>query len=235
MSESVPAAAARPLIEARGLTRTMPGPVPVTLVRDIDLTVRPQEFVAITGPSGSGKSSLLYLLGLLDRPSAGTVWLDGEDTGRLDGAALAGLRLRQLGFVFQFHFLLPEFSALGNVLIPMRKLGALDTGAARARAHALLDELGLGDKTAQRPGQLSGGERQRVAIARALANRPSVILADEPTGNLDSRNSQLVFDIFARLVREFGTTVITVTHDEHLAARAERRVHIVDGQVVRDG
>ncbi len=223
-----------PVLEARGLGRELTGPMPVVLVRGVDLAFRPREFVAITGPSGSGKSSLLYLLGLLDRPTEGAVWLEGQDTSRLDRGALAALRLGRLGFVFQFHFLLPEFTAFNNVLVPMRKRGALGAAAMRERAQALLDELGLGDKGHKRPDQLSGGERQRVAIARALANEPGVILADEPTGNLDSHNSDRVFEIFARLAEERGTAVIAVTHDEHLAARAGRRVHIVDGRVVSD-
>jgi lipoprotein-releasing system ATP-binding protein len=220
------------VLEARGVSRVLTGPVPVTLVRDIDLAVPAGAFVAITGPSGSGKSSLLYLLGLLDRPSRGTVLLEGRDTARLDSAALAALRLARLGFVFQFHFLLPEFTALGNVLIPMRRLGALDEPAMRARAAALLADLGLAGMAGKRPDQLSGGERQRVAIARALANGPRVILADEPTGNLDTKNARTVFDIFARLARDHGTAVVTVTHDDHLAALTDRRIHLVDGRIV---
>ena len=176
--------------------------MPVTLVQDIDLSVAPGEFVAITGPSGSGKSSLLYLLGLLDRPSAGRMLLEGQDTALLSGQDLAALRLARLGFVFQFHFLLPEFSALDNVLIPIRRRGVLKPEAARARAMALLDALGLAEAAAKLPEQLSGGMRQRVAIARALANDPVLLLADEPTGNLDTKNAAAVFDIFARLAAE---------------------------------
>ncbi len=159
------------------------------------------EFVAITGPSGSGKSSLLYLLGLLDRPSVGRVRLEGRDTTGLSGDALAALRLARLGFVFQFHFLLPEFSALDNVLIPIRRRGVLDERAAWARGMELLSMLGLADAAAKLPEQLSGGMRQRVAIARALANDPALLLADEPTGNLDTKNAAAVFDIFAELAR----------------------------------
>ena len=219
-----------PVLEARGLTRVLPGPVPVTLVNGVDVAVAPGEFVAITGPSGSGKSSLLYLLGLLDRPTAGTVLLDGADTGPLDGDALARLRLEKLGFVFQFHFLLPEFSVLDNVLVPMRKRAALPRAAMTERALGLLDRLGLADQARKRPDQLSGGQRQRAAIARALANAPRVLLADEPTGNLDTRNAQTVFDIFRDLAAETGTAVVTVTHDEHLASQTDRRLHMVDGR-----
>ncbi|EWY41070.1 ATP-binding protein [Skermanella stibiiresistens SB22] len=221
-----------PVIKARGVGRVLPGPVPVTLLDGIDLSIGEGEFVAITGPSGSGKSSLLYLLGLLDRPTSGSILLDGRDTARADAAELAGLRLVKLGFVFQFHFLLPEFTVLGNVMIPMRKLGGGSDAELRRRAEGLLEDLGLGDQMTKLPTQLSGGQRQRVAIARALANRPRVILADEPTGNLDTKSAQTVFDIFARLARETGTTVITVTHDEGLAAQTNRRVQLVDGRLV---
>lgn len=219
-----------PLLEARRVTRQLPEGA--TLVSDVNLTFRQGEFVAITGPSGSGKSSLLYLLGLLDRPSSGAVLLDGADTARLSAAQMAGLRLRRLGFVFQFHFLLPEFSALDNVLIPIRRLGALAGREASAKAMSLLDSLGLAPAAQKLPEQLSGGMRQRAAIARALANDPALILADEPTGNLDTANAAAVFDIFERLTREEGRTVIVVTHDADLARRATRRVHLVDGRVV---
>ncbi|MBB3898511.1 ABC transporter ATP-binding protein [Roseococcus suduntuyensis] len=222
-----------PLLEARGMTRRLVAEG-VTLVRDVNLSFGHGEFVAITGPSGSGKSSLLYLLGLLDRPTEGQVLLEGQDTVGLAPPAMAALRLRHLGFVFQFHFLLPEFTALENVLIPIRKLGALEGEAARHSALALLDGLGLAPAAAKLPEQLSGGMRQRVAIARALANNPVLVLADEPTGNLDTKNAAAVFDIFERMTRAEGRTVLVVTHDPDLAARATRRVHLVDGAVVSD-
>ena len=238
-----------PLLEARGVTRTLPeggsgpraeggsGPRTegATLVRDVSLSIGQGEFVAVTGPSGSGKSSLLYLLGLLDRPTTGEVLLEGRDTARLSAKEMAALRLARLGFVFQFHFLLPEFTALDNVLVPIRRLGRLEDGAARAHAMALLEGLGLGAAAQKLPEQLSGGMRQRVAIARALANDPALLLADEPTGNLDTKNAAAVFDGFARLVAEQGRTVIVVTHDPELAARTTRRIHLVDGRVVSDG
>lgn len=221
-----------PLLLAEAVGRTLPEGA--TLVDGINLRVEAGEFVAITGPSGSGKSSLLYLLGLLDRPSTGRILLEGHDTAALAASELAALRLARLGFVFQFHFLLPEFSALDNVLIPIRRRGALKPAAGEARARALLAALGLEDAAEKLPEQLSGGMRQRVAVARALANDPVLLLADEPTGNLDTRNAAGVFDIFARLAREDGRTVLVVTHDAELARRATRRVHLVDGRIVSD-
>jgi lipoprotein-releasing system ATP-binding protein len=220
------------LLEARGVTRVLPGPVPVTLVQDINLVIQAGEFIAITGPSGSGKSSLLYLLGLLDVPTQGMVYLEGRDTSQLDQAELASLRLKKLGFVFQFHFLLPEFSVIENVMIPMRKLAARTDREMRGQATRILEELGLGAALKKTPDQLSGGERQRVAIARALANDPLIVLADEPTGNLDTKNGRIVFDIFKRLVEVNGQAVITVTHDPQLSALTQRQIRLVDGQIV---
>ncbi|WP_349359603.1 ABC transporter ATP-binding protein [Stappia sp.] len=224
-------AAAPVLIEARALTRILPGPVPVTLVHDVDLAIGAGEFVAITGPSGSGKSSLLYLLGLLDSPSDGEVLIEGKPTHLLSESARAWIRLSKLGFVFQFHFLLPEFSVIDNITIPMRKLGRLTRPEMRARALELLDDLGLADHAHKHPIQLSGGQRQRVAVARALANEPPVILADEPTGSLDTKSSEQVFQTLRRLVDDHGKTVVAVTHDLHLAARMDRRLHLVDGML----
>ena len=220
------------LLEAQHITRRLPEGV--TLVQDASLKVERGEFIAITGPSGSGKSSLLYLLGLLDRPTEGRVLLEGRDTASLSAAELASLRLKHLGFVFQFHFLLPEFSTLDNVLIPIRRLGRLKDAAARAQAMKLLEALGMAEAAGKLPEQLSGGMRQRAAIARALANDPAIILADEPTGNLDTRNAAAVFDIFARLAAEEGRAIWVVTHDAELAKRANRRVHLVDGRIVSD-
>jgi lipoprotein-releasing system ATP-binding protein len=222
----------RPLIELRGVTRTIGDGVATTLVADIDLVVRAGEFVAVTGPSGSGKSSLLYLLGLLDVPTRGEVLVEGRPASGLDETARAALRLAQLGFIFQFHFLLPEFPARMNVMLPMRALGRLDEAAMRARADGLLAALGLEGHEHKLPGQLSGGQRQRVAIARALANEPLVLLADEPTGNLDTHSSDQVLSIFRRLVDETGRAIVMVTHDLDLAARADRQVRIVDGRIV---
>ena len=223
------------LIEARGVTRILSGIVPVTLVHDIDLDIGDNEFVAITGPSGSGKSSLLYLLGLLDMPTTGEVLIRGRATAHMDEDERAMTRLATLGFVFQFHFLLPEFSALENVMLPMRALANLPAAAMRERAAMLLDSLGLADHINKRPDQMSGGQRQRVAVARSLANDPPIILAAEPTGSLASQSSEQVFAILRDLVDSRGKTVVAVTHDLDLAARMDRRVHLIDGAIVNDG
>ncbi len=223
-----------PVLAAERLGRILPGEAPVTLVRDIDLAVERGEFLAIMGPSGSGKSSLLYLLGLLDTPTSGRVLLEGRDTSGYGEDELAATRLRHLGFVFQFHFLLAEFTVLDNVQLPMRRLGVLDEEAARQRAKQLLDQFGLSEHGHKHPHQLSGGQRQRVAIARALANEPSIILADEPTGNLDSHASANVRQILHDLTRAMGKTVIVVTHDATFASAADRRIGIVDGQIDPD-
>jgi lipoprotein-releasing system ATP-binding protein len=221
-----------PVIEARGVTRVLGGEVPATLIAGVDLAVQPGEFLAVTGPSGSGKSSLLYLLGLLDLPTTGEIFVAGRPTGQLDEAARARLRLETLGFVFQFHFLLPEFTAAQNVALPMRALGRLTDDEIEARAQMLLASLGLAEHARKRPDQMSGGQRQRVAIARALANDPMVVLADEPTGNLDTASTRQVLGILRDMIAgEAGKSVVVVTHDVALAAQADRRVNIVDGKI----
>ncbi|MCC6778034.1 MAG: ABC transporter ATP-binding protein [Hyphomicrobiales bacterium] len=229
-----PGATRDALIEARRVTRILPGIVPTTLVHDVDLGIRENELIAITGPSGSGKSSLLYLLGLLDLPTAGEVVIDGTATARMDENARAFTRLSRIGFVFQFHFLLPELTVADNVMLPMRALAKLSREEMRARAHAILGSLGLTEHVDKRPEQLSGGQRQRVAVARALANDPPIILADEPTGSLDSKASEQVFQVLQALVKERGKTVVAVTHDLSLAARMDRRIELVDGAIVAD-
>jgi len=219
------------VLRSEGLGRRLPGEVPVTLVDGVTLDIGRGEFVCIMGPSGSGKSSLLYLLGLLDVPTTGRVWLDGEDTSAYGEDELANRRLEKLGFVFQFHFLLAEFTVLDNVTLPMRRLGRLDASAAQARGRELLARFGVADQAGKRPAQLSGGQRQRVAVARALANDPLVVLADEPTGNLDSAAAANVREILHDLTHVLGKTVVAVTHDAAFAAVADRRIGIVDGRL----
>jgi lipoprotein-releasing system ATP-binding protein len=217
-------------LQAVGLVRRLDGTVSHTLVNGIDLSVNKGEFLAITGPSGSGKSSLLYLLGLLDAPTEGDVIICGQPTSKLSEAERADVRLTRCGFVFQFHFLLPEFTSLDNVMLPMRAAGKMPEAEMRARALELLASLGLKEHANKKPNQLSGGQRQRVAIARALSNRPEIIVADEPTGALDTTSTEQVFGIL-REIADSGRTVVVVTHDPALAARADRRLHIVDGRI----
>ncbi len=206
-----------------------------TILPDISLQFKKGEFSSITGPSGSGKTTLLYLIGALDKPSAGKIFLEGEEISVMSEEQLAVLRNKKYGFVFQFHFLLPEFSALENVMMPMIARGSTTLAKAREKAEHLLDRIGLKDKLQNKPNQLSGGQQQRVAIARALANDPVVLLADEPTGNLDSKNSENINSLFEELNRELNQTIITVTHDEHFAGRTHRRIHIIDGRIDNNG
>jgi lipoprotein-releasing system ATP-binding protein len=219
------------VIEAERLTRRLAGEVTVTLVEEASLAVQGGEFVAITGASGSGKSSLLYLLGLLDRPTSGRMWLRGHETTTLEEDALAELRLTEVGFVFQFHFLLPEFSAIENVMLPMQRHGRLQQPEIEARAMELLESFGLTGETKKLPRQLSGGQSQRVAIARALANDPLLILADEPTGNLDTAASANVQRILMDLAHDYGRAVIVVTHDRDFAAAADYVIVMSDGRI----
>ncbi|UZW57115.1 ABC transporter ATP-binding protein [Sphingobium sp. JS3065] len=219
------------IIEVEGVSRSLPGTPPVTLVADVSLSIQPATFVAIVGPSGCGKSSLLYLLGLLDRPTEGNVLFNGRDMNALRGDARAQIRLASFGFVFQFHFLLPEFTALENVMLPMRRLGKFSLGEIQAKAQALLEGMGLGEKSAKTPDRLSGGERQRVAIARAIANDPALVLGDEPTGNLDSQNSARVVEMFRNLAHDQGRAVVCVTHDPDVAAAADVQISMLDGRI----
>lgn len=200
------------------------------VIKGIDLEIHPHEIVSIVGPSGAGKTTLLQIMGTLMRPDAGTVLIEGDDVLQLSATKLAHFRCMHLGFVFQFHQLLPEFSAIENVLIPAM-IARLPVRASKKRALELLDFLGLANRTTHKPSELSGGEKQRVAIARALMNKPSVILADEPSGSLDSRNKEELHSLFFRLREEMGQTFVIVTHDEALAYSTDRTIHLLDGRV----
>jgi lipoprotein-releasing system ATP-binding protein len=204
----------------------------VHVLRGVSFAARAGHVTAIVGPSGCGKSTTLYLLGLLDQPDAGSIWIRDQLMSNHDDAARTAARGEHIGFVFQFHFLMQEFSALDNVMMPMRKLGRLGEAAMRDRAHALLKDVGLGEKGHRLATQLSGGEQQRVAIARALANEPAIILADEPTGNLDVKNSALVFDLLTRLAKENGQAVVLVTHNPDIAQRCDETKPMRDGEFV---
>lgn len=193
----------------------------VHVLRGVNFAAERGKVYAIVGPSGCGKSTLLYLLGLLDRTDGGEVVINGEPMSQVDDIARTAIRCEHIGFVFQFHFLLPEFTALENVMMPMRKLGRLSPDHMEARAQQLLADVGLGEKSKRLATQLSGGEQQRVAIARALANAPSIVLADEPTGNLDQKNSAQVFDLLCKLARDNGQAVVLVTHNPEIAQRCD--------------
>ncbi|HCD36006.1 ABC transporter ATP-binding protein [Chlorobium phaeovibrioides] len=205
-----------------------------TIIPNLSLEINAGEFVSITGPSGSGKSTLLYIMGGLDKPTSGRVWLSGEDITEKNETEMTRIRNSNIGFIYQFHFLLPEFNALENVSMPMMISGGFSRKEIRERAMELLAMVELTEKHANRPSQLSGGQQQRVAIARALANNPKVLLGDEPTGNLDSRSADNVYQLFDRLNRELSQTVVVVTHDEDFANRAGRRIHLVDGKIESD-
>ncbi len=208
------------------------GDTAVHALRSVDLTIEAGEYVAVTGPSGSGKSTLLNIIGLLDRPDVGTYWLNGRDTTRVNERAQAALRRHYIGFVFQSFHLIPRLTAAQNVELPLT-LAGIDPAERQDRVQATLAELGLGDRAQHRPEQLSGGQRQRVAIGRAIVNRPAIVLADEPTGNLDSAAGIDVIATLERLNRD-GITLLLVTHDANLAVRARRRVEMVDGAILSD-
>jgi len=220
------------LLEARGIRKVYAGGdgQPLEVLRGVDLEVRRGEFVAIVGASGAGKSTLLHLLGALDTPSGGDVWLDGSRYADLDAATTAELRNRKVGFVFQFHHLLREFSALENVMMPLL-IGGVPPRQARSRGEEVLSEVGLAGRMTHRPAELSGGEQQRCAVARALVHDPSVVLADEPSGNLDHANSERLHELFFRLAREYETAVVVVTHNRQLAGRADRILWLEDGRL----
>jgi lipoprotein-releasing system ATP-binding protein len=220
-----------PVLSVRGLSRTYDTATGgLTVLKGIDLDVRPGEIVGLIGPSGSGKSSLLHAAGLLERPTTGEVRIEGEDVGALPEGTRTRIRLGRIGFVYQFHHLLPEFDARDNVALPLRIAGQAQA-TARARAEELLTALGLADRLTHQPSQLSGGERQRVAVARALANRPRLLLADEPTGNLDPATSQAVFEALHDVVKSTGVGALIATHNMELAGHMDRVFAIRDGHL----
>jgi lipoprotein-releasing system ATP-binding protein len=218
------------VLEARDLRKSYRGGDGGTIevLRGLELAVATGEFVAVTGESGSGKSTLLHQLGALDRPTSGLIALDGVPYDTLDPAELAGLRNRRIGFVFQFHHLLRDFSAQENVAMPLL-IGGVTAAQARERARALLELVGLAPRMSHLPAQLSGGEQQRAAVARALVTEPALLLADEPSGNLDERNAEQLHGLFAGLARNFRTAVVVVTHNRSLAARADRVLRLSEG------
>ena len=222
------------LLQLEGVTKDYGARVVTHVLRGIDMVVEPGEFLALTGPSGSGKSTLLNLVGLLDRPTAGSIRFLGSDVAQLDEAETTALRGRAIGFVFQFHHLLPAFTALENVMLPLLADRGRRDREMHERAAALLEEVGLGARASYRATDLSGGEQQRVAIARALVMRPPLVLADEPTGNLDTESGDQVFRLLRTFNERYGTAFVIVTHDERRAARCDRIVHLIDGLVASD-
>ena len=222
------------IVELKDIRRSYGAGTPVVteVLHGINLTIAEGEFTALTGPSGSGKSTLLNIIGLLEAPTSGNILIDGKDTAGLDDAAITGLRGHTIGFIFQFHHLLPGFSALENVMMPSIIELGWPTAEAEANAKRLLKQVGLADAASKRPSQLSGGMQQRVAIARALSLSPRLILADEPTGNLDTQSANEIFELLQTVNREHQSACLIVTHDPGLAARCQRRIEIVDGQLV---
>jgi len=222
------------VIEAQALTKTYLGGdgAPIHVLDGVDIAVERGEMVAIIGASGAGKSTLLHLLGALDRPTSGVVRIAGQSLSGLNDDAISALRNRTVGFVFQFHHLLREFTALENVMMPLR-IGGMEESEARKRAMVLLDRVGLGGRTTHRPSALSGGEQQRTAVARALAADPAVLLADEPSGNLDHMNSERLHDLFGELAHELEIAMVVVTHNRSLASRADRILQLEDSKLTQ--
>ncbi len=225
---------AEPLVLVEGVTKSFGREVVTEVLHGVDLELAPAEFTALVGPSGSGKSTLLNLLGLLDRPTSGRIVLEGRDTTDLDEGERTALRGRSLGFVFQFHHLLPAFTALENVMMPMLAARGREEPGMRERAFGLLEEIGLADRASHGASKLSGGQQQRVAVARALVLDPPLVLADEPTGNLDTESGAQVFELLRRVSERHRTAFLVVTHDERIAARCDRVLTMVDGRIRSD-
>ncbi|MBK9175246.1 MAG: ABC transporter ATP-binding protein [Flavobacteriales bacterium] len=223
------------VLDVRKVSKSFHDPVTVPVLKEVSLDVKRGEFVSITGKSGCGKSTLLYILSTMDTDYTGDVVIDGESTHGLDGHRLAEIRNAKIGFVFQFHYLLPEFSVLKNVMLPGLKLGRHSAEEVEHRAMERLRELGMEAHALKGANQLSGGEKQRVAIARALVNDPLIIMGDEPTGNLDSRNSAIVFDIFKHIASVHRQSLLVVTHDTDFAARTDRNITMDDGRIMDHG
>ncbi len=222
------------ILQAEQITKSYrSGPETVDVLKGISLRIRRGEMLIIMGPSGVGKSTLLNILGTLDRPTTGTVKIDGREVNQMDEEQLARFRNQNIGFIFQFHYLLPEFTALENVLIP-RMIRGRDWKKDIPRAKTLLQEVGLGERLDHRPSELSGGEQQRVAVARALMHQPAIILADEPTGDLDRKNSELLYELMISLQEKYGQTFVIVTHNEMFTRRAHRVIHLWDGQIAEE-
>lgn len=219
-----------PIIELKNLTKVYKDGVEFRALDNANLKIKKGEFVAIVGPSGSGKSTLMHLIGLLDTPSSGILLIDGNDVTKMSDKERSGMRNRMLGFVFQYHHLLPDFTALENVMMPLLIAGK-SRDEAKGVAEKLLKDVGLEDRMDHRPGELSGGQNQRVAVARALSCSPAIVLGDEPTGNLDTKTGDLIYELLRRLNKEYNQTFIVVTHNEDLAGKADRIVRIVDGKI----
>jgi lipoprotein-releasing system ATP-binding protein len=221
------------IIEIRNLSKVYPGGVEVRALDGIDLDIKRGEFLSIIGPSGSGKSTLLHMIGILDTPTSGTINIDGRVVTDMSEKERSKARNEILGFVFQYHHLLPDFTALENVMMPLL-IGGVNKKAARKAASVLLEDVGLADRMDHLPSQLSGGQAQRVSVARALANNPGIVIGDEPTGNLDTRSSDMIYDLLRDLNHNKGQTFILVTHDENMAKKTDRIIRLVDGKIYED-
>lgn len=221
------------IIQAKGLSKIYMDGVEVRALDNVDLDIKKGEFLSIIGPSGSGKSTLLHMIGILDTPSSGSITIDGKVVTEMSEKDRSRVRNEVLGFIFQYHHLMPDFDALENVMMPLL-IGGMKRSEAKKIAAGLLEEVGLGERMDHRPNQLSGGQAQRVAIARALANHPGIVIGDEPTGNLDTKSSDRIYELLRQLNRDRGQTFILVTHDEEMARKTDRIIRIVDGSIASD-